>query len=257
MTASARLSALTRDVSPALARCELSFVDREPIDVALAQHQHEAYVHALREAGVDVHRLPAEQDLPDSVFVEDTAVVIGDAVLITRPGASSRRPETTTIAAYFDGARTVLPWEGEGSLDGGDVLRIGSRYFVGRSARSSAAGIAHLTRQAEARGFTVTSVLMRDCLHLKSAVTALDDHTVLLNPSWVERSSFDGFRQIEVDPSEPHAANVLRLPDRLIYPDNFPRTAARLESAGFRVVRVALSELQKAEGAVTCCSVLY
>ena len=257
MPANSKLAALTRDVSPAMAQCELSFVDREPIDLALARRQHEAYVQALRDAGLAVHCLPAQPSLPDSVFVEDTAVVLGDAVLMTRPGAPSRRPEGAAVAESLGSVLEVLPWEGEGSLDGGDVLRIGRTIFVGRSARSTDAGIAHLTRVAAGRGYTVVPVAMRDCLHLKSAVTALDDTTVLVNPAWVDRAPFAAYRQVEVDPAEPHAANVLRLPDRLVYPSSFPLTAGRLAAAGYRVVLVDLSELQKAEGATTCCSVLF
>ena len=248
--------AITRDVSPALAACELSFVARSPIDAARAQVQHAAYRRALEAAGCEVVRLPAEPALPDSVFVEDVALAFDELAIATRPGAAARRDEGHAVLEVLGSVRRVLPIEAPGTLDGGDVLRIGRRVLVGDSARSNAAGREQLRALLAPHGYTVEDVAIRDCLHLKSAVTQVADRAVLLNPDWVDRAPFTGYQCIEVDPAEPHAANALRIGERLVYPDAFPRTLARLRAAGFAVETVDISELQKAEGGLTCCSIV-
>ena len=249
--------AITRDVSPALGECELSFVDRVSIDVAQAAAQHHAYQRALEALGCRVIALPAEASLPDSVFVEDAAIVLDEVAVLTRPGAASRRGEVASIADVLRDWRPLLAIEAPGTIDGGDVLRLGRAIYVGESARSNAAGIAQLRSLLAGHGYAVEGVPTHGCLHLKSAVTQLDDHTVLLQPAWVDRARFAEFRVVEVDPAEPHAANVVRIGDALLMPASFPRTQQRLLDAGFVVTAVDVSELQKAEGAVTCCSLVF
>lgn len=249
--------AITREVSPDMAACELSFVARSPVDTVLAQAQHVAYQDALRGLGCEVVSLAAEAALPDAVFVEDTALVFDEVAVITRPGAESRRAETGAVAEALRLYRPLLRIEAPGTLDGGDVLRIGRCVYVGSSARSNAEGIAQLRQLLAPHGYSVQAVAMRDCLHLKSAVTQVAADTVLINPAWVDAAVFAEYRQIEVDPNEPHAANALLIGDGLIYPTNFPRTRERLENAGICVVAVDVGELQKAEGAVTCCSLVF
>lgn len=248
--------ALTRELSPRLADCELSFVDREPIDMDLARQQHKAYQDLLGELGCEVRELPATPELPDSVFVEDTAVVVDELALITRPGAESRRPEIETMADVLAEYRPIQRIVAPGTVDGGDVLRIGKRIFVGLSARSNAAAIEQMQQALSAFDYQVLGVPMRDCLHLKSAVTAISDEAVLINPDWVDSECFAAYQQVRIDAREPHAANVLRLEHGLVMPAGFPFTRDQLLNAGLRVHEVGLSELQKAEGAVTCCSVL-
>ena len=250
-------NAVTRAVSPSLARCELSHIGRAPIDVALARTQHHEYLRALESVGCHVIELPEEGELPDSVFVEDVAIVLDEVAVLTRPGALSRRPEVASVGDVLRQHRLLEAIQSPATLDGGDVLRIGRTVYVGESARSNPDGIAQLRKLLGAHGYTVESVPMRDCLHLKSAVTALSDDCVLLQPAWVDRDRFANFRVIEVDPTEPHAANVLRIGDALIMPACFPRTQRRLLDAGFKVTVVDVSELQKAEGAVTCCSLVF
>lgn len=250
-------TAITRDVSPALAACELSFVQRSPIDVGRAQAQHDGYCAALERLGCAVIRLPAEPALPDSVFVEDVALAFDDVAVATRPGAESRRGEGHAVLEVLGSVRRILRIEAPGTLDGGDVLRFGKRVFVGISARSNAAGREQLRELLAPFGYTVEGVAMRDCLHLKSAVTQVDEDTVLVNPAWVDVAPFAGYRMIEVDPAEEHAANAVRIGDAVLYPDCFPRTLERLRAAGIAVTTVDVSELQKAEGAVTCCSVVF
>ena len=249
--------AITREVSPALAACELSFVSRAPIDVGRAQAQHAAYCGVLESLGCEVIRLPAEPSLPDSVFVEDVALAFDEVAIATRPGAASRRDEGSAVLEVLGSMRPLLRIEAPGTLDGGDVLRIGKQVFVGVSARSNAEGRMQLRALLAPYGYSVIDVPTRDCLHLKSAVTQVAEGTILINPAWlVDAGQFAEFRQIEVDPAEEHAANVVRVGETLVYPDCFPNTLARLCDAGIEVVTVDVSELQKAEGAVTCCSVL-
>ena len=250
-------TAITREVSPALGDCELSHVPRQPIDVARAVSQHHAYRHALDGLGCRVLSLAAEPAQPDSVFVEDTAIVLDEVAVLTRPGAASRRGEVASVAVALNPFRPLRAIEAPATLDGGDVLRLGRTLCVGQSARSNAEGIGQLRALLAGHGYVVQGVPIRGCLHLKSAVTQLADDTLLLQPAWVDRAAFAGFRLIEVDPAEPHAANVLRIGDALLMPASFPRTRQRLIAAGLRVTAVDVAELQKAEGAVTCCSLVF
>lgn len=251
------LVALTREVSPALARCELVHLERRPIDVALAQAQHHAYEEALRGEGCDVRTFPADPSLPDSVFVEDAAVVLDEVAVITRPGAPSRRPETEPVAGALAAYRPLTRIIEPATLDGGDVLRIGRALYVGESERTNRAGIAQLAAAVTPHGYTVMPVAVRGCLHLKSAVTLVAPDTVLCNPRWVDPSVFAGVRVLEVAVDEPGAANTLPVGRKLIYPSSFPRTARHLAQQGIEILSIDVSELQKAEGAVTCCSILF
>lgn len=251
------LTAITRDISASMAACQLSFVERQVIDLELARAQHLAYQQALTAAGCQVHALPALDHMPDAVFVEDVALVLDELAVMTRPGAASRRDEGTSVAAALASWRTLLHIEAPATLDGGDVLRMGRTLYVGASARSNDAAIEQLRKLLFRWDYHVIQVPMKDCLHLKSAVTAVDDHTVLVNRAWVDLQAFAGCRLIDVDPTETHAANVLRVGQTLIYPSCFARTGARLRAAGYTVVELDVSELQKAEGAVTCCSLVF
>jgi len=248
--------AVTRDVSPALAACELTHLARAPIDLDRARAQHGAYEVAIADAGYRVERLPADPGMPDCVFVEDIAIVVPEIAIVTRPGAASRRGETPAVAAAMSRYRTVRNIEAPGTLDGGDVLIAGHRVFVGISSRTTPPGAAQLRRLLEPYGYDVTEVSVRGCLHLKSAATAVAEDLLLINPEWVDATVLDRLDHVTVDPREPSAANALRLRDRVIFPSAFPRTAERLEARGLRLVTVDASELAKAEGAVTCCCVL-
>jgi len=248
--------ALTREVSASIANCELTHLSRVEIDVVVARAQHAAYERALADAGYRVERLPSSDDMPDSVFVEDIAIVADELAVITNPGAASRRAEIPLVADALGRYRPLAAIENPGTVDGGDVLRVGSKFFVGVSTRTNRDGIDQLRRLLAPRGYTVEAVVVANCLHLKSAVTAASDELLVVNPEWVPADAFDGTETIAVDPREPMAANVLRLADRLIVASAYPRTAERLAAHGFQVVAVDASELAKAEGAVTCCSLI-
>jgi dimethylargininase len=249
--------AITRAVGPSLMACQLSFVPRQPIDLGRAAEQHQAYCDALAAGGCEVLTLPAAPGQPDAVFVEDTALVLDEVAVMTRPGAESRREEGAAVAETLARFRPLLQIEAPGTLDGGDVLRVGREIYVGQAARSNAAGLAQLGALLAPYGYRVQGVPTRGCLHLKSAVTVVGDGLLLVQPAWIDPSTFAQYRCIEIDPDEPHAANALRVGSRVIHPDCFPRTRQRLEAAGIEVLPVDVSELQKAEGAVTCCSLVF
>jgi dimethylargininase len=248
--------AITREVSPRFAECEITHIERTPIDLDSARAQHHAYVNALRELGCDVIELPAEPDLPDSVFVEDTAFILPEVAVITRPGANSRKPETESIVEALTPLVRLVHVREPATVDGGDVLVLGKRISIGLSTRSNREAIHQLHELLVEFGYSVTAIELHDCLHLKSAVTRVDDQTLLINKNWVDPGCFENFDLIEVDPSEPYAANCLPIGNSIIFPAAFPGTFAKLEERGYQVVTVDVSELAKAEGAVTCCSLI-
>ncbi len=251
------LTAIIREPSRSMERCELTFRGRSAIDFELLRAQHEAYREGLVALGCDVVALPAEDHLPDAVFVEDMAVVLDEVAILTRCGAGTRRAEQASIAAALAPLRALLGIVEPGTLDGGDVLVLGRTIHVGQSTRSNAAGTAQLRERVAAHGYEVRPIAISECLHLKSAVTEVADGTLLIQPEWVDADSFKGVRVIEVDPAEPDAANALRIGDAVIHSSRFPRTRARLEAGGIRVRSLDLSEIQKAEGAATCCSLVF
>jgi dimethylargininase len=251
------LIALTRDISPAITRCELTHREREPIDLTLARAQHAAYEACLRDAGCRVERLDAGADMPDAVFIEDTAIVFDEVAIITRPGAASRRVETAGVAAALRHYRPLHRMESPAAADGGDALVVGRQLFVGRSSRTNDAGIEDMRRVLTPYGYDVTAVAVKGCLHLKSAATMVGENLLLVNPEWLPSGAFAGFDRIDVHPDEPLAANALQIRDQIIYPTAFPRTLERLHARGLRVCTVDASEVAKAEGAVTCCSLIF
>ena len=247
---------MTRGISSAMVRCELTHLQRTTIDLPLAREQHRAYEQALRDLGWRIESLPQEPDLPDSVFVEDTSIVLEEVAVITRPGAAVRRRETASIAAALGRYRDLVRIESPGTLDGGDVLRVERSVYVGTSSRSNSSGIQQLRAVLLPFGCQVLPVPVEGCLHLKSAVTQVSPGELLINSRYVERRHFPGMRFIEVDEAEPAGANALMAGADVIYPRSYPRTAEILRQHGIRVHTVEMSETEKAEGAVTCCSLL-
>jgi dimethylargininase len=251
------LTAITRAVSPAIVSCELSFISRQPIDLEIARAQHHAYEQLLETLGARVLSLPAEPDLPDSMFVEDPAIVLDELAVIFPLGTTSRRPEAPSLAQAISRFRKLQHVTLPGTLEGGDILRIGSNLFVGVTNRSNPEGIRQLTAILAPHHYEVIAVPVTGCLHLKSAVTSLSRNTLLANRAWFDPSPFSGYDWIEIDPAEPHAANALSLANTVIFPASFPRTRARIEAAGFHVTSLDISELQKAESGLTCSSLIF
>lgn len=248
--------AITREVSSRFNECEITHIDRTPIDLDIARKQHHEYVQTLAKIGCQIIELDEEQDLPDSVFVEDTAFILPEVAVITRPGADSRKPETESIIQALSSHRPLVHVVAPATVDGGDVLVLGKNIFIGMSTRSTPEAVTQLQGLLDNYGYTVVGVKLTDCLHLKTAVTRVDDNTLLINKNWVSPEHFTGFDLIDVDSSEPFAANCLPVKDVIIYPTTFPNTQKKLEQKGFKIVNVNLDELAKAEGAVTCCSLI-
>jgi dimethylargininase len=251
------LTAITRQVSPTINRCELSFHARQPIDVAKAIAQHEAYQQCLAELGVHVVSLPAEPDLPDAVFVEDPVVVVEEVAVSSVMGAPSWRPEAKSLADALSRYRPLRFLTEPATLDGGDVMRIGRSVFVGSSKRTNSEGIAQLGDILRPYDYQVKSVAVTGCLHLKSACSYVGNNTILINRKWIEAQPLLNFEVVDVPDGEPAAANALLVKDVVVLPQAFPQTRALLERRGFRVRPIDVSELQKAEAGVTCTSLIF
>lgn len=250
------ITAICRAISSSFARCELTHIERVPIDIERARAQHHAYEELLRRLGVNVVSLPEEPDLPDSVFVEDTALVLDEVAVILRPGAVSRRPEGSSVAHALQTYRPLAFLREPATMDGGDVLRIGKTLYVGLSTRSTAAGIEALGELVKPYGYDVRGVPLSGCLHLKSAATLIRSDMLVVNPAWIDPSDIAGLAHITIDPDEPHAANALLIGNSVIYATAYPRTRERIAKFVSDIHCIDVSELAKAEGAVTCCSLL-
>lgn len=251
------LTAITRQVSSSINDCELSFHERQPIDVARAIAQHEAYEDCLRELGVHVVSLPAEPGLPDAVFVEDPALVFDEVAIISVMGAPSRRPEAKSLAEALSNYRPIKSLAEPATLDGGDVMRAGRKVFVGSSLRTNREGIKQLSEMLRPYGYVVHPVEVRGCLHLKSSCSYLGKGAVLINRAWIDAVQLQAYELIDVPAEEPAAANALLINDVVLLPISFPKTRALLERRGFRVRAIDVSELQKAEAGVTCTSLIF
>lgn len=251
------LTAITRDVNAAMDSCELTFMSRDTIDTALAVQQHEDYQSALSSLGCEIVTIPTEEGLADSVFIEDTALVLDEIAVLCRPGAASRRPEVAGVAGALKPYRTLASIRSPGTVDGGDLLCVGKVIYAGLSTRSNQSGIDQLRGIVANYGYSVESVEVSRCLHLTSAVTEVSPGSLLINPEWVSGSAFGNCELINIDKDEPHAANALLVGQNIIYPSSFPRTMDKLVTRGINIIPVDMSELQKAEGAATCCSLVF
>lgn len=252
-----RLMAITHLPSPNLQRGERTYVGHAPIDAALAARQHEAYREALRACGASIVTLDENRELPDCVFVEDTAIVLDEVAVIMSMGAESRRREPPAIEAavrrYRPIERVTLP----ATIDGGDVVRARRALYVGASPRTNAAGIESLREIVKRFGYTVTAVPVRGCLHLKSACSALPDGRFLVNRDWIDVSPLPATSLVQVPASEAWAGDVLAIDSTIVASDAFPATIALLGGSGLDVIPVSISEFAKAEGGVTCMSLVF
>jgi dimethylargininase len=251
------LRALTHKVSPRIAECEVTFVERSPIDLRLAVSQHDGYCAVLKGLGVIVTKLSENESYPDSCFVEDTAIVVDELAVMCSMGVPSRRGETRLIerelSQYREIARISLP----ATIEGGDVLRIGKKIFVGQSSRTNLAGIEELAKILEPSGYRVVQVRTKGSLHLKSACTAIDEETLFVNPAWVELDALSGFKLAHTPAEEPWSANILRVGTTVCVQAGFPRAVELIERLVERVEIIDISELRKAEAGLTCSSIVF
>jgi dimethylargininase len=253
---SGRTIAITHVPSPALERGERTHVGREPIDFALAVEQHRGYRAMLESCGAEVVLLDVNRELPDSVFLEDTAIVLDEVAIVTPMGAQSRRPEPDGIAAtlgqYRELRRIALP----ATIEGGDVVCIGRTILVGLSSRTNREGVDALRAIGGPLGYEVRAIAMRDALHFKSACTALPDGRLLVNPSWIPPGALDAFDTVPVAAEDPWGANVALVNGVVCAATEHAPTNDRLAALGYDLKATPLSEFAKAEGAVTCMSLI-
>ncbi|MEU6576610.1 dimethylargininase [Streptomyces sp. NPDC046805] len=246
--------ALVRRPSPRLAEGLVTHIERGKVDVGRAVKQWEAYVEALRKHDWEIIQVDPADDCPDSVFVEDTVVMYKNVALITRPGAKSRRTETIGVEEAVAAVGCSVNWVWEpGTLDGGDVLKVGDTIYVGRSGRTNAAGVQQLRAAFEPLGARVVAAPVSKVLHLKSAVTALPDGTALAHIPSIDRPSlFPRFLSVT---EEAGSSVVLLGGNKLLMSASAPKTKDVLTDLGYEVITVDISEFEKVEGCVTCLSV--
>ena len=247
--------AILRRPSPHMEGGERTHLDRAGIDPALALCQHQAYVEAFKAAGFRVAILDADDGLPDCAFVEDMALILPEASILLRPGAASRWAEREAVAAVLPKDRPVLTLA-SGRMDGGDILVIGKTIYAGQSSRTDTEGHAALAALTQPYGYRLIGIAVPGALHLKTAVTALDMTTVLLNPDWISETPFIDLRRLFVDPHEPFGANTLTLGAQTLVQASTPKTAARIEAAGIKTHPLDISEFAKAEAGLTCLSLI-
>jgi dimethylargininase len=253
----AELVAITHLPSPKLDDGQRTYVGRDAVDMRRALRQHEQYQNALRKCGATVLTLDANRDLPDCVFVEDTAIVLDEVAVMMSMGAESRRNEPAAIEAALRAYRPIDRVALPATIDGGDVVRSGRSLYVGLSPRTNAAGISALRDVVARYGYTVTAIPVHSCLHLKTACSALPDGRFLVNREWIDVSALAGNDLVPVPEGEPWAGDVLVIDSNVILADTFPETAALLADCGFNPIPVNVSEFAKVEGGVTCLSLVF
>lgn len=251
------LIGLTHAISPNIAGCELTYIGREPLDYERAVRQHKEYCGLLAYRGLRVETLSGSADYPDSCFVEDTAIVFDELAIIASMGAASRRPERETVRKFLARHRPLAFIDLPATIDGGDVVKAGRTVFVGLSTRTNALAVGEMRRILGPLGYQVKAVEVRGSLHLTTACSALDDETLLVNPRWIDLEPFAGFRVLAVPEDEPWAANTLRAGDAVCVEARAPRTLELVRGVSEEVEVLDISELRKAEGSLTCLSIIF
>jgi len=257
MKDSVRIShAITRSISDRFQEAVTLAPALEPINVSLARKQHSAYVAALRFLGLTVTELPPLAEHPDCCFVEDCAIYAEGVALITQLGAPSRQGEESTVADALAPFARIERMTAPATLDGGDCMRVGKRWYVGQSARTNAAGIAKVRAVFEPLGFEIDEVPLNNVLHLKCVCSPLGDNCILLAHGSLPRHTFRGVEVVEIPEDETYAANCVRVHDTVLVSRGFPNAATALKAAGFTVLPLEMSEIKKADGSLTCLSIL-
>ena len=248
--------AIVHTPSPYLHECQRTFVDATSIDYEAARQQHAAYSRKLEELGVTVRTLNVNEEYPDCTFIEDVAVVLDEVAILASMGTESRSLEPMAIAQELSSFRQLRRIKPPARIEGGDVLQVGRSLLAGLSSRTNRAGVTALARIVQHYGYRVIPVPVRACLHLKTACTALPDGRLLVNPAWLDVQALDGFARLSVPTDEPWAANTLPINGRVLLPADHVQTGDRMRRLGFEIEPLDISEFAKAEGGVTCLSIL-
>ena len=252
------LTALTRGVSSRINECELTFINREPINFDQAVRQHQNYQQLLSSLGVSVTQIPAQDDCPDCCFIEDTALVLDELAIVTRPGSEARRREVAgVISSIRKHRKDMVAIESPATMEGGDVLRVGRNLFVGLTERTNREGIEALRQFVAPHGYVVHAVDVPGALHLKSVCTAVNERTILAESSRLDLTPFSEFEVIEVPHEEWMAANILPVNQTVCMHSGFGETQRLLQRRGFDVRTVDISEFLKAEAGLTCMSLIF
>ena len=251
------LTALTRRVSNAINKCQLTYTERKPIDVEKAQLQHRNFEKYLEKIGVKVISLEADSALPDCTFIEDTTIVTDEIAVIMYMGAIARRAEAEKVVEALEKFRPLKFINDSGTIEGGDVIKVGETLYVGISTRTNLAGINQLAALLAPYSYDIVPVKVTGCLHLSTGATYLGNRTFLINPQWIDASTFKDFDVIAVDANEPFAANTLNLKGKILLPESSVKTSEKISKKGFDVNTLNISELEKAEAGLTCMCVLF
>lgn len=246
---------LTHAVSPNIADGDVTFIDRQPVNYELALQQHDAYCNALKNCGAEVKRLSVNPN-PDSCFIEDTGIVVDEVAIITSMGNPSRQHEPKAIAPELAHYREIVRIELPATIEGGDVLQIGRRLYVGLSSRTNRQGFDQLAQILKRWNYDVIAVELNHCLHLKTACTAIDQETVLLNPAWVAPEAFADYKVLAVPPEERWAANTIRVADTVFLQHGFPQTLELVKTHHHPVKILDISEFRKVEAGLSCLSIM-
>ncbi len=229
-------------------------------DYNLALIQHDAYIEALKQCGVDVTVLPADEQFPDSCFVEDPAVLTERCAVITNPGAASRNGETASIE---EAVRKFYPEDriehiiSPGTLEGGDVMMCGTHFFVGRSERTNEEGIRQFIAILEKYGYTCSEVRLEEVLHLKTGVNYLENNNMLVSGEFTDKPEFEAYRKYVIPENEAYAANCIWVNDTVIVPEGYPAVLATVKAMGYRTITVDTSEFRKLDGGLSCLSLRF
>jgi len=251
------LTFVTHQPSPLLQNCELTFLKSEPIDYKKALIEHSDYCNMLTNCGANVITLKDNFLSPDSVFVEDPIIVFDEVAVLTSMGVTSRREEGEYLKLYFCHHRHIEKISLPAKIEGGDVLKIGKRIYIGESPRTNQLGIKALSDIIVPLGYEVYPVRVSGCLHLKTGCTALDEGTILINPDWVDGKPFSGYKKIKTVPKEPFGANVLPINNTICMNAAFPKTIDLVSSLGYAVAATDITEFVKAEAGLTCMSIAF
>ena len=249
--------ALTHVISPNIDQCELTFLERSPINQKRALEQHEHYCELLRDCGLEVIELSMNRSFPDSTFIEDTAVVFDELAIMASMGIESRRGEVPGVESVLGYYRDIQHIRLPATLEGGDVLRLEKKVFVGISPRTNISGSETIKEILEPLGYQVIPLAVNRCLHLKSACVDVDDETLLVNPRWLDLQPLRDFRIIPVPEDEPAAVNSLRIDSTICVHSGHRKTIDLLGNLKFSVKVVDISELLKAEAGMTCSSIIF